>query len=62
MTQLVKEYGPDDTMAAMEMEKTLSNLTLGKKKDPNNLLDEMSAIECRFKIDFTELKKKPQVF
>jgi hypothetical protein len=47
MTQLVKEYEPDDTMAEMEMEKALSKLTLGKKKDQNDLLDEMSAIECR---------------
>jgi hypothetical protein len=62
MTQLVKEYEPDDTMAKMEMEKALSKLTLGKKKDPNNLLNEMSAIECRYKIDLTESKKKPQVF
>ena len=46
----------------MEMEKALSKLTLGKKKDPNNLLDEMSAIECRYKMDLTESKKKAQVF
>ncbi len=60
----MKENEPDDTMAEMEMEKALSNskLTLGKKKDPNELLDEMSAIECRYKIDLTELKKKAQVF
>ncbi len=62
MTQLVKEYKPDDTMAKMEMAKALSKLTLGKKKDPNNLLDAMSAIECRYKIDLTESKKKAQVF
>jgi hypothetical protein len=62
MTQLVKEYEPDDTMAEMEMEKALSKLTLGKKKDPNVLLDKMSAIECRYKIDLTESKKKAQVF
>ncbi len=62
MTQLVKEYEPDDTMAEMEMGKALSKLTLGKKKDPNNFLDEMSAIECRYKIDLTESKKKAQVF
>jgi hypothetical protein len=47
ISQLVKENEPDDTMAKMEMEKTLSKLTLGKKKDQNDLLDEMSAIECR---------------
>ncbi len=46
----------------MEMEKALRKLTLGKKKDPNNLLDEMSEIECRYKIDLTESKKKVQVF
>jgi hypothetical protein len=62
MTQLVKEYEPDDTMTKMEMEKALSKLTLGKKKDPNNLLDKMSAIECRYKIDLTESKKKAQMF
>jgi hypothetical protein len=62
MTQLVKEYEPDDMMAKMEMEKALSKLTLGKKKDPNDLLDKMSAIECRYKIDLTESKKKVQVF
>jgi hypothetical protein len=39
MTQLVKEYEPDDTMAEMEMEKALSKLTFGKKKDPNDLLE-----------------------
>ncbi len=62
MTQLVKEYEPDDTMSKMKMEKALSKLTLGKKKDPNDLLDEMSVIECRYKIDLTESKKKAQVF
>jgi hypothetical protein len=62
MTQLVKKYEPDDTMVEMEMEKALSKLTLGKKKDPNNLLDEMSAVECRNKIDLTDSKKKAQVF
>ncbi len=35
MTQLLKVYESDDTMAKMEMEKALSKLTLGKKKDPN---------------------------
>jgi hypothetical protein len=61
MTQLVKEYEPDDTMAEMEMEKALSKLTLNKKKDPNVINDELSAIECRYKIDLSESKKKAQV-
>ncbi len=46
MMQLVKEYEPGDMMAEMEMEKALIKLTLGKKKDPNDLLDEMSVIKC----------------
>ncbi len=62
MTQLVKKYEPDDTMAKNEMEKALSKLTLGKTKDPNSLLDKMSAIKCTYKIDLTESKKKAPVF
>ncbi len=61
MTQLVKEYKPDDTMAKMEMEKALSNLRLNKKKDLNDINDELLAIECRYKIDLLESKKKAQV-
>ena len=61
MAQLVKEYKPDDTMAKMKMEKALSKLTLNKKKDPNDINDELSAIECRYKIDLSESKKKAQV-
>jgi hypothetical protein len=62
MIQLVKEYKPDDTMAKMEMEKTPNKLSLRKKKDPNNVNDELSAIKCRYKLDLTESKKKAQIF
>jgi hypothetical protein len=62
MTQLTKEYEPDDTMAKIEMKKALNKLTLGKKKDPNDLLNKIPAIECRYKIDLTESEKKVQVF
>ncbi len=62
MTQLVKEYELDDTMAKMEMEKALSKLSLGKKKDPNDINNELSAIKCRYKIDLTKSKKKAQIF
>jgi hypothetical protein len=62
MTQLMKEYKPDDTMAKMEMEKALSKLGLGKKKDPNDINNELSAIKCRYKIDLTKSKKKMQIF
>ena len=61
ITQLVKECKPDDTMAEMEMEKALSKLTLNKKKDPNDINDELSVIEYRYKIDLSESKKKAQV-
>ncbi len=62
MTQLVKEYKPDDTMTEMEMKKALNKLSLGKKKDPNNLNNELSATECRYKLDLTKSKKKAQMF
>jgi hypothetical protein len=55
-------YEPDDMMAEMEMEKALCKLSLGKKKDLNDINDELSAIECRYKIDLTKLKKKAQIF
>jgi hypothetical protein len=62
MIQLVKEYKPDDMMAEMEMEKALNKLSLSKKKDPNNLNNELSAIKCRYKCDLTKSKKKVQIF
>ncbi len=62
MAQLMKEYKPDDMIAGMEMEKALSKLSLGKKKDPNDINDELSTIECRYKIDLAESKKKAQIF
>ncbi len=62
MTQLMKKYEPEDTMAEMEMEKALLKPTLTRKKDSNNLLDEHSAIICRYNIDMSESKKKAQVF
>jgi hypothetical protein len=58
----MKEYEPEDTMTKMEMEKALAKLTLTKKKDPNNLLDKLSAMECRNNIDMSKSKKKAQGF
>ena len=50
-------------MVETEMEKALNKkLSLSKKKDPNNLNDELSAIECRYKLDLTKSKKKAQIF
>ena len=51
MTLFVKEYKPDDMMAKMEMEKALSELMLNKKKDPHDLVVNLSVIECWYKID-----------
>jgi hypothetical protein len=62
MIQLVKEHKPDDRMAEMEMEKALNKLYIGKKKDPNNLNNELSAFECRYKLDLSKSKKKVQIF
>jgi hypothetical protein len=49
-------------MAKMEMKKALLKLTLTRKKDPNDLLDKVSAIKCRYNIDMSKSKKKKQVF
>jgi hypothetical protein len=49
-------------MVEMEMEKALNKLSLGKKKDSNNLNNELSAIKCRYELDLTKLKKKAQIF
>ena len=46
MTAIIKEFEPEDTMAEMEMERALSKLKLGPKKDPLDLLDEFASIEC----------------
>jgi hypothetical protein len=62
MIQLMKDYESDDTMAKMETEKPLNKLSLGKKKDPTDLNNELSAIECRYKLDLTKSKKKAQIF
>jgi hypothetical protein len=62
MPQLVKEYKPDDMMAKIEMEKALNKLSLGKTEDPNDLNNELSAIECSYKLDLTKSKKKVQIF
>jgi hypothetical protein len=62
MIQRMKEFKPDDTMAKMEMEKALNKLSLGKKKNPNNLNDELFTIECRYKLDLSKSKKKAQTF
>ncbi len=62
MTQLVKEYKPEDTKAEMEKEKAFAKLTLTKKKDPNDLMDKISAIKCRYNINLSKSKKKTQMF
>ncbi len=41
MIQIVKEYKPDDVIAEMEMEKALNRLSLGKKKDSDNLNNDL---------------------
>jgi hypothetical protein len=46
MTHLVKEYKPEDPIAKMEIEKALLKLNFTKKKDPNNVLDKLSAPLC----------------
>jgi hypothetical protein len=62
MMQLMKEYEPDDTIAKMDMEKALNKLSLSKKKDPNDLNDELSAIKCRYKLDFGPNQRRKHHF
>ncbi len=61
MTAIIKEYEPEDTMAKMEMERALSKTKLGSKKDPNDLLNKLASIECRYLLELSESKKKAQV-
>ena len=61
MTAIIKEFEPEDTMAEMEMERALSKLKLGPKKDPLDLLDEFASIECRYSLDLSDARKKSQV-
>jgi hypothetical protein len=49
----VKEYEPEDTMAKMEIEKALAKFTLTRKKDPNDVMDKLSAIKCKYIIDLS---------
>jgi hypothetical protein len=49
-------------MAEMEKEKAFAKLTLTRKKDPNDLMDKISAIKCRYNINLSKSKKKAQVF
>ena len=58
---LLKEYEPEDTMAEMELKLALNKLKLGPSKDPNDLLNELAAIECRYSLELTDSKKKAQV-
>ncbi len=43
------------------MDKAMSKLKLGLKKDPTDLLDKLAAIKCRYNFDMHESKKKAQV-
>ncbi len=61
MSVIVKKFEPEDTMAEMEMERSLVKLKLGPKKDPNILLDEFASIGCQYLLDLTKSKKKAQV-
>ncbi len=61
MSDLIKVFEPEDTMAEMEMERALAQMKLGPKKDLNDLLNKLAAIECRNSLELTDLKKKAQV-
>jgi hypothetical protein len=48
-------------MAKMEMERALARMKLGPKKDPNELLNKLASIKCRYSYKLSDLKKKAQV-
>jgi hypothetical protein len=61
MSALIKEIEPEDTMAEMEIEQVLAKMKLGPKKDPNNLLNKLASIKCKYSLELSDLKKKAQV-
>ena len=36
-------------------------MKLGPKKDPNDLLDELASIQCKYSLELTDSKKKTQL-
>ncbi len=50
MSTLIKEFEPKDTMAKMEMEQALTKMNLVPKKDPNNLLNKLTSIKCKYSL------------
>ncbi len=61
MSVIVKEFIPEDTIAEMEMDCALAKLKLEPNKDPNELLDEFTSIECQYLLELIKSKKKVQV-
>jgi hypothetical protein len=62
MTEFVKEYESEDTMAKMEMEKALAKVTFTRKKDPKDLMDKLPVVKRRYIINLSESKKNAKVF
>ena len=52
---------PDDTMAELELDEDLRKITLSRKKDPKDLLAEISAIEIKFGIKISAVKKAASI-
>jgi hypothetical protein len=61
MSVIVKEYKLEDTMVKMEMERALAKLKLGPKKDPINLLNKFTSINCQYSLELSESKKKAHI-
>jgi hypothetical protein len=61
MSALIKGFEPKDTVAEMEMERALTRMKLGTKNDPNELLNKLTLIKCRYSLELSDLKKKAQV-
>ena len=56
-TKIKERFGPDDDMAVMDMEDDLHKIKLHKKNDPKDLLDDIAAVEVRYRCTLLPDKK-----
>ena len=55
--RIQEDEKPDDDTAKFELDEELRRITLSRKKDPKDLLVEISTIEIKFGITCTDKKK-----
>ena len=60
-TRIKEGEKPDGTMAEFELNEDLRKITLSRKKDPKDLLAEISAVEIKFGITIRDAKKSATI-